>query len=247
MAFRERAFDLAVLAVLGLPILLGILIGVFLMLLVQGRPVFFGSQRMNAPGSSFTLWKFRTMVPLPQDSGVTGGDKSDRVTDIGRVLRATRLDELPQAWNVLRGDIRLVGPRPPLPEYVERFPDIYRQVLRSRPGITGLASLRYKDTEARLLCACTTPEQTDAVYVRRCVPRKATLDLIYQRNRSVWFDLTLIWLTAAGLLKRNNKRGLFSARWSAIKTTGFATWLTCWLAARPARWFSARVASRLTR
>lgn len=202
MAFRERAFDLTVLIVLGPLILIGITIGAILMLVVQGRPIFFGSQRMNGPGRSFTLWKFRTMVPSVHNNGVTGGDKSGRVTDLGRFLRATRLDELPQAWNVLRGDMRLVGPRPPLPEYVERFPEIYQQVLRSRPGITGLASLRYKDTEARLLAACTTPEQTDAVYAHRCVPRKAALDMIYQRNRSVWFDLSLIWLTAAGLMGR---------------------------------------------
>jgi lipopolysaccharide/colanic/teichoic acid biosynthesis glycosyltransferase len=134
-----------------------------------------------------------------------------------------------------------------LPEYVERFPEIYGQVLRSRPGITGLASLCYKDTEARLLSACVTPEQTDAVYARRCVPRKATLDLIYQRNRSVWLDLTLIWFTAAGLLKGDSRQGLFSARWPAIKTMGFAARLARWLAARPARWLASHVALRLTR
>jgi lipopolysaccharide/colanic/teichoic acid biosynthesis glycosyltransferase len=65
--------------------------------------------------------------------------------------------------------------------------------------------VRYKETEARLLATCTTPEQTDAVYARRCVPRKAALDMIYQRNRSVWFDLTLIWLTAAGLWGRHKR------------------------------------------
>ncbi len=205
MTFRERALDLAVLGIFGPAILFAVIIGAILMLVFQGRPIFFGSHRMNAPDRSFTLWKFRTMAASVQNSGVTGGDKSDRVTDLGRFLRATRLDELPQAWNVLRGDIRLVGPRPPLPEYVERFPEIYRQVLQSRPGVTGLASLRYKDTEARLLATCTTPEQTDAVYARRCVPRKAALDMIYQRNRSVWFDLTLIWLTAAELWGRHRR------------------------------------------
>ncbi|MEP2030928.1 MAG: sugar transferase [Paracoccaceae bacterium] len=205
MTWRDRLFDLVVLGVLGVPILLSVSVVATLLLVLQGRPIFFASQRMYAPGRSFTLWKFRTMLPSMKNNGVTGGDKSDRITLVGRILRATRLDELPQAWNVLRGDIRIVGPRPPLPEYVERFPEIYRMVLQSRPGITGLATLWYNDTEARLLSACSTPEQTDVVYVRRCIPRKAALDLIYQRNKSLWFDLMLIWLTAMGVLGRNTR------------------------------------------
>ena len=79
---------------------------------------------------------------------------------------------------------------------VEAFPDLYADVLRSRPGVTGLASLRFHAQEERLLAACTTAEQTDAVYRHRCVPRKAQLDLIYQRNRSLCWDLILIAETA---------------------------------------------------
>jgi lipopolysaccharide/colanic/teichoic acid biosynthesis glycosyltransferase len=141
------------------------------------------------------------MRPTTEDSGVSGGDKSDRVTPMGRALRRTRLDELPQLWNILWGDISFVGPRPPLRQYTEAFPETYAAVLRSRPGVTGLASLRFHKREEALLAPCATPEETDAVYRRRCVPAKAKLDLIYQKNASLCFDLALIWETAKGVFR----------------------------------------------
>jgi len=103
---------------------------------------------------------------------------------------------------VLKGDMSFVGPRPPLRLYVERFPDLYAQVLQSRPGITGLATLRYHAHEERLLRACTSAAETDAVYSRRCVPRKAALDLIYQHRRTLCLDLMLLWQTASRVLFR---------------------------------------------
>jgi lipopolysaccharide/colanic/teichoic acid biosynthesis glycosyltransferase len=158
---------------------------------------------MRDPASGFTLWKFRTMAAGPDAGGVTGGDKAARITPVGRKLRRARLDELPQLWNILRGDVSFVGPRPPLRRYVEMFPELYGRVLRSRPGVTGLASLVYAAHEERILAACATPEATEAAYVRRCVPRKAALDLIYQRNRTLWLDLKLIgWTTARFLPSR---------------------------------------------
>lgn len=202
MKVSERAFDLVVLAVLA-PLLLPLVAIVALALLAgQGRPVLFGQTRMRGVDAPFTLWKFRTMRPDPGDAGVSGGDKAARITPLGRLLRRTRLDELPQAWNVLRGDIRLVGPRPPLPVYVADYPGLYGEVLKSRPGITGLATLAYHRSEERILARCATAEETDAVYRRRCIPRKARLDLIYQRNRSVCFDLVLLGRTVARVLRR---------------------------------------------
>lgn len=202
MSTSERAFDLVFLALLA-PILLPLTAFVaLLLLLLQGRPVFFGQTRMRGVGEPFRLWKFRTMRPDPGDAGVSGGDKSGRVTRLGRVLRTTRLDELPQAWNVLKGDIRFVGPRPPLPVYVADYPELYAQVLKSRPGITGLATLVYHGTEERILSACTTAEETDAAYRRRCIPRKARLDLMYQANRSACSDLVLMLRTVGRVLRR---------------------------------------------
>ena len=166
----------------------------------QGRPILYGAERMAAPGRPFTLWKFRTMAPVADgagdDAGVTGGAKADRITPAGAWLRARRLDELPQLWNVLRGDIALVGPRPPLRRYVEMFPDLYARVLRARPGITGAASLAFARREAALLADCDTPEATERVYVERCVPAKARLDLWYARRAGVCADLGLMWRTA---------------------------------------------------
>jgi lipopolysaccharide/colanic/teichoic acid biosynthesis glycosyltransferase len=111
------------------------------------------------------------------------------------VLRRWRLDELPQLWNVLRGDMSFVGPRPPLRRYVEAFPELYADVLRARPGITGLATLIYHAEEERLLAPCRTAAETEAVYVRRCVPRKAQLDLIYAARRDLCLDLWIMFAT----------------------------------------------------
>lgn len=198
----KRAFDIGLAVVLAL-VLGPVIAGLALWLrITQGAPVFYASERMGTPTRGFTLWKFRTMTQAVGDSGVSGGDKAARITPAGRWLRRTRLDELPQLWNILRGDLSFVGPRPPLRTYVDRFPETYARVLRSRPGVTGLATLVYHGHEERLLARCADAAETDAVYGRACVPRKARLDLIYAAHRSVCFDLVLIARTAARILGR---------------------------------------------
>lgn len=189
---------LALMAILALPFCALVLF----LWLREGRPIFYVSERMRAPDRPFSLWKLRSMAPVATASGVSGGDKANRITPTGRFLRRTRLDEIPQLWNVLKGDMSFVGPRPPLREYVQRFPRLYGQVLRSRPGITGLASLTFHAHEERLLATCHTAEETDAVYVRRCIPRKARLDLIYQRRRNICLDILLMWRTLARLARK---------------------------------------------
>ena len=191
----KRIFD--VLVAIGLTILLTPLIaGVALAILLRdGRPILYRAERMKTPDQGFLLWKFRTMKPAGVDSGVSGGDKADRVTRTGRVLRRYRLDELPQLWNILRGDISFVGPRPPLRRYVEMFPGLYAQVLKARPGITGMATLSFHRREEALLAPCRTAAQTEAVYCRRCVPRKARLDLIYAPKRTLCSDVKLMFAT----------------------------------------------------
>jgi lipopolysaccharide/colanic/teichoic acid biosynthesis glycosyltransferase len=188
---------------LGLALTLSALLVVPFALLVlwllwrDGRPVFYLSERMKGVDRPFLLWKLRTMAVVATQSGVSGGDKAARITATGRLLRKTRMDEIPQLWNVIRGDMSFVGPRPPLRQYVERFPEIYGPVLQCRPGITGLATLVFHRHEEWLLAACKTPEETDAVYARRCVPRKARLDMIYQHHRSICLDIQLMWRTFA--------------------------------------------------
>lgn len=195
MTVQKRLFDIVV-AVLLAVLLAPVIVVIALIILVRdGGPVFYVSERMKAVDKGFMLWKFRTMSVADRDSGVSGGDKAARITRTGRFLRRYRLDELPQLWNILKGDISFVGPRPPLRRYVEMFPELYAQVLRSRPGVTGLATLVYHGTEERLLAPCTTPEETEEVYCRRCVPAKARLDLIYQARTSVCFDARIMAAT----------------------------------------------------
>jgi lipopolysaccharide/colanic/teichoic acid biosynthesis glycosyltransferase len=162
------------------------------------------AERMKTPDQSFKLWKLRTMTVVETDQGVSGPHKASRVTPAGVWLRARRLDEFPQLWNLLRGDLSFVGPRPPLREYVEQFPDLYAQVLKSRPGVTGLATIRFHQHEDRLLGRCATSEEAEDVYCRICVPRKARLDLIYQANQSICYDFALVFETIGNLFKRRS-------------------------------------------
>lgn len=192
MTVSKRIFD--VFGALGLGIiLLPIFLAIAVMIRRQGDgPVIYKSERMKTHDQGFLLWKFRTMRVVEADTGVSGGDKDARITALGARLRKYRLDELPQLINILKGDMSFVGPRPPLRQYVERFPDLYAEVLRSRPGVTGLATLHMHQFEARVLAACRSSAETDRVYSERCVPRKARLDLIYQRHQSLCFDCVLI-------------------------------------------------------
>lgn len=202
----QRIFDFSFACLLLIPLMPVMAIVALTLWLREGRPILYGSERMRSPTEAFTLWKFRTMRPAPKDSGVSGGDKSDRITPLGRWLRATRLDELPQLWNILRGDIGFVGPRPPLRRYVELFPELYARILQSRPGVTGLATLVFQARETELLSRTVSAEETDEVYRRRCIPRKARLDLIYQRNRTICLDLALIARTGSGIFTRHRTR-----------------------------------------
>jgi lipopolysaccharide/colanic/teichoic acid biosynthesis glycosyltransferase len=195
MTLSKRIFDILVALLLGVLLLPLVLVVWALILVRDGRPVFYISERMKTAEQGFPLVKFRTMSVVEQDQGVSGGDKAARITKTGAFLRKYRLDEVPQLWNVLRGDISFVGPRPPLRRYVEAFPEIYNLVLTSRPGITGLATVIYHQHEEHLLASCQTAEETEQVYVSRCIPVKARLDLIYQENQSVCFDVKLMMKT----------------------------------------------------
>lgn len=205
MSAQKRILDF-VLAVVLMVICALPLAAILLWLLVrQGRPLFFISERMKGPDEAFCLWKLRTMTVAADDGRATGGHKANRITPAGIWLRETRLDELPQLWNILRGDMSFVGPRPPLRIYVERFPALYREVLQSRPGVTGLATLRFHRREAQLMAGCHTAAEAERIYVRSCVPKKARLDLIYQRHQSIPLDLMLMIKTLAVLRRRAGK------------------------------------------
>jgi lipopolysaccharide/colanic/teichoic acid biosynthesis glycosyltransferase len=203
MSFEKRLMDLVLAILIGLLLLPVLLVLLVLLAISEGRPLFYVSERMRSPTRAFGLIKLRTM-PIGADrvGGVTGGDKQREMSRMHRLLRRSRADEIPQLWNVIRGDMSLVGPRPPLRRYVMDYPVLYQAVLQNLPGVTGLASLVYHSHEERLLAACATPAQTDAVYRRRCVPAKARLDMIYAQNRTLCWDLALIAQTATKPFRR---------------------------------------------
>lgn len=196
MTAGKRTMDLVatvILSVLLAPLIVGVALSVWLR---DGRPVLYGTERMRSPDRAFRMWKFRTMRTDGADPGVGGAHLAPRITANGRLLRRLRLDELPQLWNVLRGDMSFVGPRPPLRMYVAAFPSLYAQVLKARPGVTGLASLIFHQHEERLLARARTGPEADAIYRRACIPRKARLDLIYLRRQTLGFDAAILWRTA---------------------------------------------------
>ena len=160
--------------------------------LASPGPALFRQERMGRNFRPFQILKFRTMVQdAPQRGGpiTFGGDP--RITPLGSLLRQTKLDELPQLVNVLKGDMSLVGPRPEVPRYVELFRGDYAEILRVRPGITDLASIRYRD-EAAILGAAANPEEE---YVRRVLPEKIRLAKEYVERRSLRLDLAIIFGT----------------------------------------------------
>ena len=204
MTWHKRLFDLffASLLVLVLgPILLTLLVW---LLVKQGRPLFYVAERMKGVDKPFDLWKLRTMTVVASDDGVSGGNKTARITPIGHWLRRRRLDEFPQLYNILKGDLSFVGPRPPLRKYVARHPELYAQVLQSRPGVTGLASIAYHLHEATLLERCTSAEETDQIYSHHCVPCKARMDLIYQRHQTMCYDFDLVFQTIGNVFRRGD-------------------------------------------
>jgi lipopolysaccharide/colanic/teichoic acid biosynthesis glycosyltransferase len=156
----------------------------------DGAPVFFGQTRVGRRGKPFRIWKFRTMHASSGGSVITAaGDR--RVTRLGAVLRRLKLDELPQLFNVLKGDMSLVGPRPEVPEYVQLEAPIWQAVLQVRPGVTDLATLLYRDEE-KLLGTSGDPH---ALYRETVLPAKLALNLGYLQSRSFRRDLMLILLT----------------------------------------------------
>lgn len=201
ITLTKRLFDLVCALALGvflLPIVAAVAVVV---LVLDGRPIFYISERMRTPTEAFKLIKFRTMKEADVAFGASCGDKSWRVTRTGSFLRRSRIDELPQLWNVIRGDISFFRPRPPLHLFVERFPDVYSKVLKSRPGITGLASVYFHRHEEFLLAGSASAEETDRIYTHRCIPRKAHIDLLYQARQSVCLDISIMLNSVFNLLR----------------------------------------------
>jgi lipopolysaccharide/colanic/teichoic acid biosynthesis glycosyltransferase len=156
----------------------------------NGFPVFYLQDRMGRGGNLFRLRKFRSMRHRSSGTLVTAKGDS-RITRVGAFLRKLKLDELPQLWNVVRGDMALIGPRPEVPRYVEYGDPRWKAVLSVRPGITDLATLVYRDEEEILAVA----DDPELCYRSQVLPRKLALNLEYLRERTLATDLRLLALT----------------------------------------------------
>ncbi len=188
----KRAFDLFW-SLLGLAVLSPFLAATALAVkLEDGGPVFFRQMRVGRGGRAFRIWKFRTMVVDAEARGraiTVGADP--RITRTGRFLRASKLDELPQLLNVVTGEMSLVGPRPEVPRYVDLYTDDQRSILGLRPGITDLASIKYRN-ESELLARAADP---DAAYVREILPDKIRINQAYAARAGIGADVLVILAT----------------------------------------------------
>jgi lipopolysaccharide/colanic/teichoic acid biosynthesis glycosyltransferase len=194
----KRVFDIAAAAAgLVLAVPLFVVIAVLIKLDSRG-PIFFTQERIGLRFRRFRIYKFRTMVQNAAAGAPITCGADPRVTRVGRLLRGTKLDELPQLINILAGEMSVVGPRPELPRYVELFRKDYSEILNVRPGLTDFASLKYRD-EATLLGRSANPQEE---YVRRILPDKIGLARQYIQDSSFLTDLALIFRTLIRIGRR---------------------------------------------
>jgi lipopolysaccharide/colanic/teichoic acid biosynthesis glycosyltransferase len=161
-------------------------------------PVFYRQQRVGKDGKDFGLLKFRSMrIGADKMSLITIGNRDPRVTRAGYYLRKLKIDELPQLWNVLTGDMSLVGPRPEVRRYVDLYTPEQRQVLSVRPGITDYASIEYID-ENTLLATSNDPDRT---YIEQIMPAKIALNMRYINHRTIGEYMRIILLTITKIIR----------------------------------------------
>ncbi|HDZ42115.1 MAG TPA: sugar transferase [Bacteroidetes bacterium] len=194
----KRLFDI-IASIFGLLLLSPLLIVIALMIKISmPGPVLFCQNRTGRYGKPFTIYKFRTMIVNHGGSTVSVKGEN-RITPLGSRLRKYKLDELPELWNVLTGDMSLVGPRPDVPEYYETLSGEEKKILELRPGITGPASIKYSNEEEILESVADPKKYNDEILW----PDKVRINLEYYRNRSFWGDIALIFKT---IFKKGEKK-----------------------------------------
>lgn len=195
MSIVARGFDLLA-ALLGLILSSPIFLAIAILIKCESRgPVFFHGARVGKDGILFFILKFRTMRADAAQRGARITTRNDaRITRAGRFLRRSKLDELPQLWNVLRGEMSLVGPRPEDPRYVKYYTPAQRAVLQVRPGITGAASIAFRHEEEILEGAA-----WEQQYLEKVMPAKLALELAYLQRRTFWSDLEILARTGLAL------------------------------------------------
>lgn len=196
-ASAKRAFD-AVASAAGLIVLSPVFLAVGIAIKAHDRgPVFFRQERIGLHGRPFRIHKFRSMRVAGTGALITSAD-DDRITPVGKFLRKSKLDELPQLIDVLRGDMSLVGPRPEVPRYVAMWPaDARDEILGVRPGISDPAAIAFRNEQDEL-AASDDPERH---YVEVILPKKVEMYRDYVRNRSFLGDLGVIFRTLASVVR----------------------------------------------
>ena len=190
-------------ALIGLIVLSPVLLVVAMLVAIKtpGGPVIFSQKRVGKDGKLFTIRKFRTMTANHGGSSISVAGES-RITPLGAKLRHYKLDELPELWNVLKGDMSFVGPRPDVPGYADQLQGEDHEVLKLRPGITGPATLKYRDEEDLLAKVASegVDGYTDPVKFNDEVifPDKVRLNRFYLNNYSFWSDIKMLFATVLG-------------------------------------------------
>lgn len=190
----KRALDVIVSAALLVVLAPLLLVVAFAIVVDDGRPIFYRGRRVGHRGEPLHLLKFRKMMKSATGSALTVADDG-RFTRVGRFLAATKLDELPQLWNVLRGEMSLVGPRPEDPTFVTMYSADFERVLAVKPGITGLSQLAFQ-REAEVLDA----RDREADYAGRVLPQKIGMDLLYAERGTLAMDLRILMWTFLGVV-----------------------------------------------
>ncbi len=200
----KRLFDI-IASLLGLILLSPILILVSIWVKLDSKgPILFSQYRVGRNNKDFKVYKFRSMSDQrwKDDQLITVGENDSRITRAGYYLRKFKLDELPQLYNVLIGDMSLVGPRPLVRQQVEIYPELYSKIFEVRPGITCEASIRFRN-EDYLLGQAEDPER---YFAEVLMPEKIRLNLAYVENHSLWGDFKLIFITIFSFCNRGKKK-----------------------------------------
>ncbi len=187
-----RFFDLLI-SFLGVLLFSPILVIVSLLIIIESNlPVFFKQSRVGKHNRDFKLFKFRTMkVDEENNSFLTSGKSGNQITKIGYFLRKSKIDELPQLFNVLKGDMSLVGPRPELRKYVDFYNNEQKRILLIKPGITDYATIKFINEEELLINA----ENPEEYYITKILPEKILLNKLYFSNNSVKEYFKIIFIT----------------------------------------------------
>jgi lipopolysaccharide/colanic/teichoic acid biosynthesis glycosyltransferase len=197
----KRIFDLSVSVILLVLFAPFYLLIALLIKLDSAGPVHYKALRVGKNGRLFKLLKFRTMKVNSSNLGPAITQKADpRITRVGKILREIKVDEIPQLWNVIRGDMSLVGPRPEDPRYVEKYNEEQRKVLLVRPGLSSPASIEYRHEEKLLSRQA---DNLEDYYVHQVMPRKLKIDLDYVENQSLIRDVAICFKTAYTIIKWN--------------------------------------------